>query len=99
MGAGSVQAAASRTATGFGAFNTIKDNGSTHGNLMKNLSNDANIKPGDLGVRGGGRDGRKNHHQTIDAQEDMAASVADTISAGGTRYMVQLKGGGLKFYG
>lgn len=66
---------------------------------MKNLSNDANIKAGDKGALGGGR-GRKNqHHQTIDAQEDLAASVADTISAGGTRYMVQLKAGGLKFYG
>jgi len=100
MGANSI-AAASRTATGFGAFNTIKESGGAReGNLlMKNFSNDANIKPGDLGARGGGRDGRKNHHQTIDAQEDMAASVDDTISAGGTRYMVQLKGGGLKFYG
>ena len=101
LGDNSMQAAASRTATGFGAFSTIKESvPAREGNLlMKNFSNDANIKPGDIGTRGGGRDARKAHHQTIDAQEDMAASVADTISAGGTRYMVQLKGGGLKFYG
>ena len=68
---------------------------------MQNLSNDANARATDTAALKGGAQGRKNkHHQTIDAQEDLAASVGDTISAGGTRYMVQLKGGhGLKFYG
>mmetsp|Transcript_815 Transcript_815/g.1455 ORF Transcript_815/g.1455 Transcript_815/m.1455 type:complete len:171 (-) Transcript_815:2497-3009(-) len=38
-----------------------------------------------------------NMHQTLDVEEDKA-SVADNVSAGGTRYIVGLKGG-LKFYG
>jgi hypothetical protein len=41
---------------------------------------------------------RRNLQHTIDAEEDQAASVGDTVSAGGTRYIVGLKGG-LKFYG
>jgi len=45
---------------------------------------------------GGGK--RRNLQHTIDAEEDQAASVGDTVSAGGTRYIVGLKGG-LKFYG
>lgn len=36
-------------------------------------------------------------HQTLDVEEDKA-SVADTTSVGGTRYVIGLKGG-LKFYG
>lgn len=39
-----------------------------------------------------------NMHQTLDVEEDKAQSVADNVSAGGTRYIVGLKGG-LKFYG
>lgn len=38
-------------------------------------------------------------HKTIDANEHNASSVNDTVSAGGTRYMVQIKGGVPKFYG
>ena len=37
-------------------------------------------------------------HQTLDVEVDKAESVADNVSAGGTRYIVGLKGG-LKFYG
>lgn len=42
-------------------------------------------------------DRHMNH--TIDVQEMNAESINDTISAGGTRYMVKLKGGLPKFYG
>ena len=43
--------------------------------------------------------GNKNQmHQTLDVEEGKAESVADNVSAGGTRYIVGLKGG-LKFYG
>ena len=41
---------------------------------------------------------QKNLQHTIDVEEDQATSVADNVSAGGTRYIVGLKGG-LKFYG
>ena len=45
---------------------------------------------------------KRNLHQmnhTIDVQENNAESVNDTVSAGGTRYMVKIKGGVPKFYG
>ena len=41
---------------------------------------------------------KKNFQQTLDVEEDKAASVADNVSAGGTRYIVGLKGN-FKFYG
>ena len=44
-------------------------------------------------LRGAGRQ----THQTIDPDESNAQSVADNVSAGGTRYIVGVKG--LKFYG
>ena len=68
---------------------------------MQNLSNDANARATDAAALKGGAQGRKNkHHQTIYAEEDLAASIGGTISADGTCYMVQLKGcHGLKFYG
>ena len=37
-------------------------------------------------------------NQTLDVEENKAESIADNISAGGTRYIVGFKGG-LKFYG
>ena len=37
-------------------------------------------------------------HKTLNVEEENAESVQDTISAGGTRYIVGVKGG-LKFYG
>ena len=37
-------------------------------------------------------------HETLDVGEADLPSVADNVSAGGTRYIVGLKGG-LKFYG
>ena len=47
--------------------------------------------PYQAGVRAAGM------HQTLDVEEDKA-SVADTTSVGGTRYVIGLKGG-LRFYG
>ena len=38
-------------------------------------------------------------NHTIDVQENNAESVNDTVSVGGTRYMVKIKGGVPKFYG
>jgi len=38
-------------------------------------------------------------NQTLDVEDDKAQSVADNISQGGTRYIVGIKGGNLKFYG
>ena len=37
-------------------------------------------------------------HKTLNVEEDNAESIQDTVSAGGTRYIVGVKGG-LKFYG
>lgn len=37
-------------------------------------------------------------HKTLNVEEENAESVQDTVSAGGTRYIVGVKGG-LKFYG
>jgi hypothetical protein len=37
-------------------------------------------------------------HKTLNVEEENAESIQDTVSAGGTRYIVGVKGG-LKFYG
>ena len=59
------------------------------------LGNSANANQGPAYAHGAKK---KNLQHTIDVEEDQAASVADNASAGGTRYIVGLKGG-LKFYG
>ena len=41
---------------------------------------------------------RKQNSHTIDVEEEKASSIKETISVGGTRYIVNIKGG-LKFYG
>ena len=41
---------------------------------------------------------RKQNSHTIDVEEEKASSIKDTISAGGTRYIVNVNRG-LKFYG
>ena len=65
---------------------------------MQNISNQDNnfnktIEDGNKKVK------KHQMNHTIDVQENNAESVNDTVSAGGTRYMVKLKGGVPKFYG
>lgn len=67
------------------------------GNLMANQHNQSTISYG-KGLDALANKAKGNMHQTLDVEEDKAQSVADNVSAGGTRYIVGLKGG-LKFYG
>lgn len=64
------------------------------GNLMENKGQHLSHGKAD---RLGGKQSQ-NMHQTLDVEESKAESVVDNVSAGGTRYIVGLKGG-LKFYG
>ena len=80
-----------RTADGFakkGAF-AVGGNG-----LNSGLDGPIKMGPGPQGGR------KKNIQETLDVEEDAASvgGAADNVSAGGTRYVVGLKGG-LKFYG
>lgn len=67
--------------------------------LMQNMGNQGQHNTIDADNTNKVKKNDRHMNHTIDVQEMNAESINDTVSAGGTRYMVKLKGGLPKFYG